>query len=204
MEEAKQLHPAVQEAHTALTALYLAVESPIADDVKRTVLKAFDALQEGNFTTDKEVSEEIRNLSHIKNLTDLQHELGYGVGGISTIALLGLAGEAGEVLAETGSYPNPVFDEIKPTLVAYTEIAKTVDGHKKTIRRTGIGTGILRIKPGNEEEFDKELADVAYYLNILATNRGLTLGDLCQMAHDKVREKQRNGGSSEDPKTWGR
>lgn len=134
----------------------------------------------------------------IINLTKLQEELGYVKGEISTVAMLGLVGEAGEVFSEcdlfidTETLKSTFFKEV-------TSKCREVEELKKRIRKGNDLTEVI-LRQSKVENFDKELADVFYYLNILATNRGLTVFDLAQMAHDKVRAKQAAGGSSEDPK----
>ena len=152
------------------------------------------------------------NLKAIGQLTLLQDELGYKKGEVSTVALLGLVGEAGEVLNETSFATNNLSAEQNDKLSKYLEVvvpvglidaAKSicmdVDKLKKAVRNKEF-TILTEMKSKNGEEFDKELADVLYYVNILATNRGLTIFDLAKMAHDKVRAKQTGGGSSEDKK----
>lgn len=141
-------------------------------------------------------------ISSLEQLTLLQQELGYKQGDISTVALLGLIGEAGEVLNETDA------SEIKNNnknsgIDIYTEalvVTGKVDELKKEVRK-GMSTFEISLPRSQEPEFDAELSDCFYYFNILAMNRGLTIEDLAKMAHDKVRAKQAAGGSSEDRKT---
>ena len=133
----------------------------------------------------------------IEQLTKLQEELGYIKGEISTVAMLGLVGEAGEVLAETNVAT--VNEDSAYAIGQAIKGCSFLEIQKKEIRKGATHT-ILSLKKDQEESFDKELADAFYYLNILATNRGLTIDDLAQMAHDKVRSKQAAGGSSEDKK----
>lgn len=134
--------------------------------------------------------------THIHLLTDLQKELGYKEGELSTVAMLGLVGEAGEVLAETE------FVTSEEAYVLCTSraihITKSIDNLKKKVRKNS--TIFKSVLPREKEEaFDVELGDVFYYLNILATNRGLTISNLAQMAHDKVRNKMATPtGSSEE------
>jgi hypothetical protein len=135
-------------------------------------------------------------LNSLEKLTKLQEELGYVKGEISTVAMLGLVGEAGEVLAETSpSVKESVFAR---NILSAIENAKTIDNMKKRVRNDTMSYGEIMVSPNNFKLFDAELADCFYYLNILATNRGLTINDLAQMAHDKIRTKQAQGGSSED------
>lgn len=141
---------------------------------------------------------ETQQISSLEQLTLLQQELGYKQGDISTVALLGLIGEAGEVLNECGFKTDNEF----PVRITMKAIAhcNTVDALKKEIRKGAIKFD-LHVRPEKQAEFDSELSDTFYYLSILAMNRGLTIEDLAKMGHDKVRAKQAAGGSSEDRKT---
>jgi len=134
------------------------------------------------------------NKNSIEQLTELQAELGYVRGEISTVAMLGLVGEAGEVLAETYGSENESKIIEKAIL-----ICSQIDGLKKRVR-SGTNHHFIYLPDEKIDKFKSELGDAFYYLNILATNVGLTIFDLAQMAHDKVRAKQAAGGSSEDPK----
>lgn len=141
------------------------------------------------------------NLNPIELLTKLQEELGYKKGELSTVAMLGLVGEAGEVFEEVrfrhdGSDGENMVLLRQQTLV-YTRRLEFI---KKAVRE-GISDVCVVVQNSELPNFKAELADTAYYLNILATNVGLTLFDLCQMAHDKIKRKQAEGGSSEDRKS---
>ena len=138
-------------------------------------------------------------ISPLERLTLLQEELGYKKGKVSPVALLGLIGEAGEVLAETAFVNFKQLDSSAlTTLVKSTvENCKKLDDYKKEIRKMPDMQTQNQIFH-HETDFKAELADVFYYVNILATNIGLTINDLATMAHDKVRAKQAAGGSSED------
>lgn len=140
----------------------------------------------------------VSDLSPIERLTLLQKELGYSEGEVSAVALLGLLGEAGEVLAETEYSSDSGYSEyIVKTAIQCTE---NVDELKKSIRK-GLVNADMKIIEGSEHLFIKELADTVYYANILATNIGLTLQDLAQISHDKVRAKMATPtGSSEQIK----
>lgn len=129
-----------------------------------------------------------------ERLTALQKELGYKDGELSTVAVLGLFGEAGEVMAETCTESDN--SKFHFTGMNALKFAKEIDDYKKRIRKSEVKIS-LEIVPDHEDKFDLELADTLYYLNILAINRGLTLEKLAQMSHDKVRSKMLNGGSSE-------
>lgn len=140
----------------------------------------------------KELQHEI---SPLEQLTNLQAELGYVKGELSTVAMLGLIGEAGEVLAETQIDNLSIIRDLTVTVSACSR----VEALKKKARSGELKVGFVP-GPGKVGSFKAELADVFYYINILATNMGLTINDLAQMAHDKVRAKQASGGSSEDRK----
>lgn len=131
----------------------------------------------------------------IDKLTALQKELGYSEGDLSEVALLGLVGEAGEVLNETTYSSDSGYSEY--IVKSARQAAENVDELKKSIR-SGLVKADIDIRDGHQDLFVKELADTLYYLNILAMNQGLTLFDLATVSHDKVRAKmQTPGGSSE-------
>lgn len=124
---------------------------------------------------------------YIEKLTGLQKEVGYEKGTINNVALLGLFGEAGEVLNEVKMTKNEdgsgwYFEEGDKALAI--SVANKLDGFKKAIRDKKHEP--LFIKINNEELFDKEMSDVLYYLNALAINRGKTLNDYAKISYDKV------------------
>lgn len=140
-------------------------------------------------------------MSAIEQLTALQEELGYKEGELSTVAMLGLVGETGEVLAETVFRHDGSGTERQMEIRLKTiKLAKDNDDTKKRVRN-GESDVCLVVLPEHLEKFKTELGDAFYYINILATNVGLTVFDLAQMAHDKIRRKQAEGGSSEDRKS---
>lgn len=145
------------------------------------------------------VSPYISHYSSVDQLTSLQAELGYKEGELSTVAILGLVGEAGEVLSEA-DLNNFKGEDTMYGLDNVKSVCKWVDDLKKEVRK---GDNILEyvFYEPTKEAFKAELADCFYYLNILATNVNLTVFDLAQMAHDKIRRKQAEGGSSEDRKS---
>lgn len=136
-------------------------------------------------------------ISPLERLTLLQEELGYTKGEISTVAMLGLVGEAGEVLAETYTDDESSNANFRAQIIHTLINCRKTDDYKKAIRSGELKIS-LNLDENHKSLFDEELADTFYYLNILATNRGLTINDLAQMAHDKIRAKQSQGGSSED------
>lgn len=134
-------------------------------------------------------------LNPISELTKLQNEVGYVKGDINVIALLGLFGEAGEVLNETFLIDNS-GDEIKAEdlKMEACERAKKIDALKKLIRdnKTNIKADMVYHMEGDiiGKRFNIELSDVFYYLNALAINRGLTLQQLAQLCLEKIKSKQ--------------
>lgn len=121
--------------------------------------------------------------SYVEKLIQTQNEIGYVNGPVNIIALLGLFGEAGEVLQET----NPKNEHVESTFFQAVNIASTIDRMKKQIRDLKINVGGVHVE--NLEAFDSELADCFYYLNALCINRGLTLEDLAQMNLEKIKAK---------------
>lgn len=115
----------------------------------------------------------------IEKLTALQKEVGYEQGTINNIALLGLFGEAGEVLNECKVKKDGVI--IPLPLEDAVEVAEKVDRLKKAIRDKEAKSYEIIIE--NEEAFDSEIGDVLYYLNALAINRGKTLNDYAEISY---------------------
>jgi NTP pyrophosphatase (non-canonical NTP hydrolase) len=123
----------------------------------------------------------------IDKLTEIQKEVGYERGKINNVALLGLFGEAGEVLNETKISKNFNgtgwwFEEGDKAIAV--SVANKIDTLKKAIRDRKHEPLFIEIK--NEENFDSEMADVLYYLNALAINRGKTLNDYAELSLNKV------------------
>ncbi len=120
--------------------------------------------------------------SPLDQLTFLQNEVGYVKGNINNVALLGLFGEAGEVLNECKIKEDGV---IKPLpLEGAIEKAEQVDRLKKAIRDKEAKVHEIIIE--DEEKFDSEMADVFYYFNALAINRGKTINDYAEISCKKV------------------
>jgi hypothetical protein len=131
--------------------------------------------------------------SNLQQLDELQNKVGYVRGDINIIALLGLFGEAGEVLGELFLIDNSEDDlKAEDLKMLAVDTAKKIDNLKKAIRdnknsdKINIGTNYVV----SSDDFDKELADCFYYLNALAINRGLTLEDLAGISVAKVKTKQ--------------
>jgi phosphoribosyl-ATP pyrophosphohydrolase len=130
------------------------------------------------------------NPDPIFNLNKLQSEFGYKRGEIDPVALLGLFGEAGEVLNEVFLIDNN--DDIikaEDLKMIACEKALELDTLKKKIRTQKDKKISVSIKD-HPQAFNTELADCFYYLNILATNQGLTLADLAQISLDKIKAKK--------------
>jgi len=120
----------------------------------------------------------------IEKLTAIQKEVGYEKGDINNVAVLGLFGEAGEVINECDFLIST--DGIDGLQLIQDGIASSlkVDSLKKQIRDKIKKPYKIHIK--NEEDFDNEMADVLYYLNALAINRGKTLNDYAELSCKKV------------------
>lgn len=126
----------------------------------------------------------------IDKLTNLQKEFGYKEGEINAVALLGLFGEAGEVMNEC-KHKSLINNDLLRICPNAVEVAKGVDDFKKEIRSKSNTITIGTIVIENEEKFDKEMADVLYYLNVLALNRGKTLNDYAEISYQKVMSKKK-------------
>jgi NTP pyrophosphatase (non-canonical NTP hydrolase) len=120
----------------------------------------------------------------IDKLTALQKEFGYKQGSINNVALFGLVGEAGEVLDECKFSTDMAKYLIREAVL----IGSQIDKLKKRIRSKEIPEFEITIE--NEENLDKEMADVLYYLNVLAINRGKTLNDYAEISYQKVMSKK--------------
>lgn len=133
-------------------------------------------------------------LTPFQELTALQRKVGYTEGEINVVALLGLFGEAGEVLegcallddAPLNSTHGRTASDLKH---AGVNIAKDIDTLKKLIRKQEYPFKVTAFRHMHDDKFDHELCDVLYYLNALAINRGLTLEDLARLSVEKVKQK---------------
>lgn len=123
----------------------------------------------------------------IEKLTKLQMEFGYTQGEINPVALLGLFGEAGEVMNEC-KHKSLINNDLLSICPNSVKEAVLVDDFKKKVRSKIIPFGTIVIQ--DEEKFDKEMADVLYYLNVLALNRGKTLNDYAEISYQKVMSKK--------------
>lgn len=126
-------------------------------------------------------------MNSIEKLTKLQNAVGYKQGVVNPIAILGLFGEAGEVMNETLI----VGDDLQTEYIKNDGVsaAKLVDAQKKKIR-DGAGVSVNVIIPEtNLSAFDIEVADALYYLNAIAIGRGKTLADYAEISYQKVSKK---------------
>lgn len=135
-------------------------------------------------------------MEQVTKLTVLQSEIGYKSGEVDIIAILGLFGEAGQVLEEwyksvsvkdelSGQLDAEIVCDAITTAIA---AAKEIDKIKKEIRDK------LTANPFEKygelsSEFDKEHADVFYYLNALCINRRTTVNKLAHTGYEKVISK---------------
>lgn len=122
---------------------------------------------------------------NFKKLTELQKKVGYKEGPPNSVAILGLYGESGEVLAEVNLSGTTIQADF--LYGQSINVAKEVDFLKKSLRDKKIAPLVANIK--NVEAYDKELADVLYYLNCLAINRGKTLDYYAGLSVEKVLQK---------------
>lgn len=135
---------------------------------------------------------ELYDVNHTANyfdmLTAVQLQYGYKKGELSPVALLGLFGEAGEVLNEVVLFATgPEIDRTQRLAINAGEI---VDDLKKRIRSGNHPLPSLFIQAEDDgRKFDLELADVLYYLNLCALGRGKSLQYYAGLSFDKVQAK---------------
>jgi hypothetical protein len=134
-------------------------------------------------------------------LSMIQKQVGYKEGNINTVALLGLFGEAGEVLNEVVfiNNTNGFSESVRNIGVA---AAGLIDTLKKEVRDKAIQREVsftTLLLEECEEKFDMELADTLYYLNALAINRGKTLGEYAEASYKKVLAKGQQNISHGNP-----
>lgn len=129
-----------------------------------------------------------RNMSNTEQLVFLLRELGYGKGKQLDVALLGLVGEAGEVIGEThiSLFANP---EVHTTINKVIEAAGEADSLKKAIRKNTVAGVGFEVMSEKRTAFKTELADLYYYFNAVSIETGITLDELAKISHDKVRGK---------------
>lgn len=135
-------------------------------------------------------------MNNIQKLTILQKELGYHQGDLNPVAILGIAGEAAEVIEEVNiafGGPNAAQSQIED-LSDFIDAGNNLDHHKKQVRKNKLECAVNCDDMGR---LDLEMSDLLYYVNIYCLNRGFTIEHLAGLSHDKVRSKMASGGSSE-------
>jgi hypothetical protein len=126
--------------------------------------------------------------SSFEKLSDLQTQVGYKEGPINPVALLGLFGEAGEVLAEVAfESKSGLAEAIREKSVSSSRVADDLKKHIRDKKNQHPITVVL--DPSKESLFDKEMADTLYYLNALAICRGKTLEDYAEISYQKCLNK---------------
>lgn len=121
-------------------------------------------------------------------LTELQFKYGYRMGELSPLAILGLFGEAGEVLNEV-VFKDEAGEANKVQCQAILA-GETADALKKLIRDGLYPVPGIKIQSEDEgKKFDLELADVLYYLNLCALGRNKNLRYYAQLSCEKVKTK---------------
>jgi len=156
------------------------------------------SLTDYSFSKSVAIAEKIKNKEKLKSsferLTLLQLAVGYKAGTINPIAILGLYGEAGEVLAET-FFTSTMRTEAEligsPERVRKTavDVARTIDMMKKLIRDDKENKMEVVVNIPINRNFDIEVADALYYLNAIAIGRGMTLADYAEISYQKVSAK---------------
>ena len=157
------------------------------DRKKELTITVRRRIEGGNLYTYKSENNKVEK-SNLQKLTDLQKELGYKKGDIDPIAILGIAGESGEILNELEfgviktAFPNTVLMEIN----GFVRTAERIDTIKKEVRNKDLDI-ICNIK--STEEFDLEISDLFYYLNAVCINRNKSIEEYAKLSFDKVTEK---------------
>lgn len=125
----------------------------------------------------------------VGRLSLLQSNVGYQPGPINPIALLGLVGEAAEVVAETiFQAPDRYPELVAQNVVNMGEIA---DRLKKDIRDKKLGYDVeVYTDHEDDAKLDMEMADQFYYFNALAINRGKPLWYYAMLSYWKVMKKK--------------
>lgn len=135
-------------------------------------------------------------MEQVTKLTVLQSEIGYKPGEVDIIAILGLFGEAGEILEQWMRSVAPkdnladtyLTNKITDAIMSAIAAAKEIDQIKKEIRDKKIENPFEKYEDLSAE-FDKEHADVFYYLNALCINRKTTVNKLAHTVFEKVISK---------------
>ncbi len=133
-------------------------------------------------------------MSYVDKLTEFQNKIGYTPGTINLVALMGLMGEAGEVLDEVDCRINENISTDDRVMLGkmgahfnYSiTAAGLVDTQKKILRSMDWGKLLELRHKGDPAKFQEELADAFYYINILAMGENLTVEDLARISYEKV------------------
>lgn len=131
----------------------------------------------------------MENQTWTKKLTELQIKKGFTFNGgiVDDVAVLGFAGEAGEVIGEL--YPERKYKDhgeraVDAGMTQFCEIAECLDDFKKAIRNGNMpGVKIVIENHGN---LIKELADHYYYFNAICNNLGLSFETLAEIVYKKA------------------
>jgi len=97
---------------------------------------------------------------------------------------------------ETAIYPNIGDNFIYPTLGLAGEAGEVAEKVKKILRDDGGA-----ISKEKKEELKKELGDVLWYVSQVATEIGLSLGDIAEFNIEKLLSRKERGkiqGSGDD------
>jgi NTP pyrophosphatase (non-canonical NTP hydrolase) len=126
-------------------------------------------------------------------LVALQGEVGYKLGELNLVALLGIFGEVGEVLDEVAiaffKRRSLVDETFIHSILQAKEAAQQIDNWKKDIRDRKYAPNIeVTI---DEDKFDRELADLLYYAVALSVIRGKPLDYYFTLSVRKVQERKR-------------
>ncbi|QIP16787.1 hypothetical protein G8759_31180 [Spirosoma aureum] len=186
--------PILKARLTILATCTVATSADVAPDVK-------DLWSEVYQLVDELEAEANPDNAYLAKLNDLQAQIGYNPGPINLIALLGLMGEAGEVLGETRPETDSTIQEddrnqviaLAVDITRAIDAAYTLDSRKKYFRNRVMAAPVsIATKDEDETVFNKELADAFYYVLALARNRSLTINDLARMSYEKVQAKFMN------------
>ncbi len=141
--------------------------------------------------------------TYIQQLDDMHTMFGYEKlenNEVSLVAVLGIAGESGEVLEEcipSADHSNLPVDPSLELDNYYRRMnydkdnmvvsAKVLDAMKKKSHSDPIFNRLsFAVEP---ERFDLELSDLFYYVLLAAKNRGYTAEDLARISVKKLQEK---------------
>lgn len=140
----------------------------------------------------------------LQKLSKFQEEVGYVKGPVNTVALLGLFGEAGEVLGECKyeSDQKEIKESLPYAIITAIDVARNIDNLKKIVRDKIHPPVTIHIEAN--DKLNTELADVFYYIHALAKNRGLSLEDLAAMSLKKIGDKklQKDVSHGSSQKKW--